>query len=106
MKALNGRKGLVLAAAVAVGMFVGLAGCQSTHDHDHDHNHNHSKHSHGSATGAKAYPLTTCIVSDEKLDKDAVAFVHNGQELKTCCSGCKEDFEKEPAKYLKKLAAK
>lgn len=87
---------------MALAGFVALTGCQSAHD-EHD-GHDHSKHSHGSAV--KPYPLTTCIVTDEKLDKDAVAFVHNGQELKICCEGCKEDFDKEPAKYLKKLAGK
>ena len=81
-----------------------LTGCQSTHD-EHD-GHDHSKHSHGSVSGAKAYPLTTCIVTDDALDKDAVVFVHQGQEVKICCEGCKEDFDKEPAKYLKKLAKK
>jgi YHS domain-containing protein len=104
MKSKNGSKGLVLTAALALAGFVALTGCQSTHD-DHT-GHDHSKHSHGSVSGAKAYPLTTCIVSDEKLDKDATTFVYQGQELKTCCEGCKEDFDKEPAKYLKKLAKK
>ena len=104
MKSMNGSKGLVLTAALALAGFVALTGCQSTHD-EHD-GHDHSKHSHGSVSGAKAYPLTTCIVTDEKLDKDATTFVYQGQEVKLCCDGCKEDFDKEPAKYLKKLAKK
>jgi YHS domain-containing protein len=58
------------------------------------------------APGVKPYPLKTCIVMDDELDKDATSFVYEGQELKICCDGCKEDFEKEPAKYLKKLAGK
>jgi YHS domain-containing protein len=56
---------------------------------------------------AKAYPLTTCIVTGEKLDADpgmkSYSFVHEGQEIKLCCKGCLKDFKKEPAKYLKKL---
>lgn len=56
--------------------------------------------------GVKPYPLKTCIVMDEKLDKDATSFVYQGQELKICCDGCKGDFEKDPATYLKKLAGK
>ncbi len=55
------------------------------------------------AAKPKPYPLNTCIVMDDKLDKDAFAFVHKGQEIKLCCEGCKEDFDKAPAKYLKKL---
>jgi hypothetical protein len=52
------------------------------------------------------YPLKTCPVSDEKLGGDMGApyvFVYQGQEIKLCCSGCKKDFLKEPAKYLKKI---
>lgn len=52
---------------------------------------------------AKAYPLTTCIVSDEKLDDDAVMKVYNGQEIKVCCKKCFKDFEKDQATYLKKI---
>lgn len=58
---------------------------------------------------AKAYPLDTCIVSDEKLGADAnmktFVFTHEGQEIKLCCKSCQKDFKKEPAKYLKKLEA-
>ena len=55
----------------------------------------------------KPYPLDTCIVSDEKLGADAsmkpFAFTHEGQEIKLCCKSCQKDFNKAPAKYLKKL---
>jgi len=60
------------------------------------------------AAAAKPYPLSTCIVTDEKLDADpamkSYTFVHEGQEVKLCCKGCLKDFNKAPAKYLKKLA--
>ena len=54
---------------------------------------------------AKAYPLTTCVVSGEKLGEmgDAFVFTHEGQEIKLCCKSCKKKFDKEPATYLKKL---
>ncbi|MFD0893927.1 hypothetical protein KBB96_10930 [Luteolibacter ambystomatis] len=58
---------------------------------------------------AKPYPLDTCIVSGEKLKeegKDPVTFVYKGQEIKLCCNDCREDFDKDPAKYLKKLEKK
>ena len=58
------------------------------------------------AAKAKPYPLKTCIVSDEPLGGDhgePYAFVHNGQEIKLCCKPCLKDFNREPAKYLKKL---
>ena len=56
----------------------------------------------------KPYPLDTCLVSGEKLDTDAkmkpYVFVHKGQEIKLCCKNCLKDFNKEPEKYIKKLA--
>ena len=56
---------------------------------------------------AKPYPLDKCIVSDEKLGADPAmktyAFTHEGQEIKLCCKSCQKDFNKNPAKYLKKL---
>lgn len=57
---------------------------------------------------AKPYKLDTCIVSDEKLGEmgDPVVFTHEGQEIKLCCKKCKPKFEKDPAKYLKKLEGK
>jgi len=62
----------------------------------------------------KPYPLTTCIVSDEKLGGDMgdpYVFTYKdkkkkddpGREVRLCCKSCLKDFEKEPAKYLKKL---
>ena len=64
----------------------------------------------GDANSAAAAPpkpdkLTTCPVSGEKLDSmgKPYVFVYQGQEVKLCCSGCKKDFDKDPAKYLKKI---
>ena len=51
--------------------------------------------------------MTTCPVSGDKLgemDKPYV-FVYQGQEVKLCCSGCKKDFDKDPAKYVAKIRA-
>lgn len=54
---------------------------------------------------AKPYSLDKCIVSDEKLGEmgKPFVFVHEGQEIKLCCKSCQKDFNKNPAKYLKKL---
>jgi len=61
------------------------------------------------STNAPAKPdrLTTCPVSGEKLGEmgDAYKFEYQGQEVKLCCSGCKKDFDKDPAKYVKKIQA-
>ena len=62
----------------------------------------------------KPYPLTTCIVSGEKLGGDMgdpYIFIYKdktkkddpGREVRLCCKSCLKDFNEEPAKYLKKL---
>lgn len=56
---------------------------------------------------ARPYPLKTCVVSGEEInekgDMKPYTFVHEGQEVKLCCKSCLKDFNKEPAKYLKKI---
>lgn len=56
----------------------------------------------------KPYPLKTCIVSDNDLDSmgEQASFVHEGQVIKVCCKPCIAKFEKNPAKYLRKLEGK
>lgn len=56
----------------------------------------------------KPYPLKTCIVSDNDLDSmgEQAEFVHEGQVIKVCCKSCIAKFQKNPAKYLKKLEGK
>lgn len=51
----------------------------------------------------KPYPLKVCLVEDDDLGNDPHVFVYQGQEIKLCCEGCKDDFDKNPKKYLKKL---
>ena len=53
----------------------------------------------------KPYPLKTCVVSGEKLGEMGEPYIYKYQdrELKFCCKGCVKDFNKEPAKYIKKL---
>jgi YHS domain-containing protein len=52
-----------------------------------------------------AYPLKTCVVSDEKLGEMGKPYVmkYKGREVQLCCSSCEKDFKKDPDKYLKKL---
>jgi hypothetical protein len=57
------------------------------------------------ATGTKAYPLKTCLVSGNTLGSmgDPVTKVFDGQEIKFCCKPCVKKFEANKAKYLTKL---
>ena len=56
-------------------------------------------------TPKKPYTLKTCPVSGEKLGEmgDGYTFVHEGREIKLCCKDCLKDFNKNPAKYIKKI---
>ena len=58
------------------------------------------------------YPLTTCVVSDEKLGGhgDYITYTHKeagkpDRAIRLCCDGCIDDFKKEPVKFLAKLDA-
>jgi hypothetical protein len=58
------------------------------------------------------YPLTTCVVSDEKLGGmgQPVEYVYKeagkpDRVVLLCCKDCVKDFEHEPAKYLAKVDA-
>jgi YHS domain-containing protein len=51
--------------------------------------------------------MTTCPVSGDKLGEMGKPYVleYKGQEVKLCCKSCKKDFDKDPAKYIKKIRA-
>lgn len=57
-----------------------------------------------------SYPLTTCVVTDEKLGEMGQPFEYVHREagkpdrtILLCCKHCVKDFKKDPAKYLKIL---
>jgi hypothetical protein len=61
-----------------------------------------------------AYPMDSCVVSDEKLEGGAMGkpqeYVYQvaGQPdrlVRFCCKDCVNDFKKDPAQYLKKIDA-
>jgi hypothetical protein len=61
---------------------------------------------------APAYPLTTCVVSDEPLGSMGEPFDYIHKEegkpdrlVKFCCKMCVRSFKKDPAKYLALLDA-
>jgi hypothetical protein len=57
------------------------------------------------AGAAKPYPLDTCVVSGEKLGEmgKPYVFTYEGREIKMCCKSCRKKFDKDPAKYIKKI---
>jgi YHS domain-containing protein len=59
------------------------------------------------SAGDPNYPLKVCVVSGEKLGSMGAPCIHNheGREVQFCCKNCLKDFNKEPEKYLAKIAA-
>ena len=51
--------------------------------------------------------MTTCPVSGDKLGEMGKPYVfeYKGREVKLCCPDCKKDFDKDPAKFMKKVEA-
>ena len=54
----------------------------------------------------KPYPLHTCLVCSMELASMGApyVFVYKGQEIKLCSKSEQATFDKEPQKYLKRLA--
>jgi YHS domain-containing protein len=57
------------------------------------------------AHAADSYPLTTCVVTGEKLGEmgPPVVINYKGTEVRFCCDSCPKKFYKDPEKYLAKL---
>ena len=57
-------------------------------------------------TPPKPYPLKTCLVCDMQLGDmgKPFVFVYKGQEIELCDKSEKPEFDKNPDKYMKKLA--
>jgi hypothetical protein len=54
----------------------------------------------------KPYPLDACLVCGMKFGAmgEPCVFVYKSQEIKVCDKSEKADFDKNPEKYMKKLA--
>ena len=61
---------------------------------------------HAKKEEAKLYPLKTCVVSGDKLGEMGKPYVlsKDGQEYQLCCKGCLDEFNKDSAKFAKKVA--
>ncbi|MFZ2277061.1 MAG: hypothetical protein WAW39_04640 [Prosthecobacter sp.] len=83
---------IIFAAFAAAFTLTVASSLRADDGHDHD----------------KPYKPGTCVVSGDKLGEmgKPVVFTYQGQEIKLCCKACRKDFDKDPAKYLKKLAGK
>ena len=46
-----------------------------------------------------------CPVTDEKIDPAVATTSYKGKTIAFCCADCVKDFNKDPAKYMKKVEA-
>jgi YHS domain-containing protein len=53
----------------------------------------------------KSYPLTQCVISEEKLGDHGkpVKVASDGTDVWLCCKSCIKDFNKAPANYVKRV---
>ncbi len=93
---------------VAIAFFLALAGygvAMEGHSHDKDHKKttDSKEISDKAKDSKKAYPLSTCVISGEKLGSmgEPVTYTYKGQEIKACCSMCINKIKENPEKYLK-----
>ncbi len=107
--------------AVALGLFV-AAPAFAQHDHGPAKAPANAKAGQLMAVGEKdaawaakeraSYPLDTCVASDEKLGSmgKSPEYIYRAtgkpdRLVVFCCSGCEDDFTKDPAKHLAKIDA-
>lgn len=85
----------LLTTALLISLAAGVLAVRAADKHDHQE------------AKANPYTLKTCVVSAEKLGEHGKPYVfsHAGQEIQLCCKDCRKDFDKDPGKYLKKIAA-
>ncbi len=104
------KQNIILTALVAITAFTAAPLVRA----DEGHQHHQTKEEPSKAKEepakpkVKPYTLDTCIVSGDKLGEmgKPVVFNYKDQEIKLCCKACRKDFDKDPAKFLKKLAPK
>ena len=83
---------LLLAGLLLVGLFV-LQGCKKSEP---------TTPTEPNEVVSAAIEQTTCPIMGNPINKD-IFIEHKGKKVYFCCAGCKEEFEKEPEKYIAKL---
>jgi hypothetical protein len=98
---------------IGAGLVLALASFVITASANEDHHKDGASSATSVSTEAVvAYPLTTCVVSGDKLEDGEmgppVNYVYKEEGkpdrlVRFCCKGCIKDFKKDPAKYLKMI---
>ncbi len=105
---------LVSAFALAAAHSGSALAQHGSHDHAPEGDRAHREASHEHASGEREhmkitepYPLATCPVSGQKLGAmgDPAIRVIDGREVRFCCEGCIEKFEKDTRASFEKIDA-
>jgi hypothetical protein len=101
------------ALLVAAGLLAGASAfAHNGEDHSKEKAPAEQTPSDSIAKAKAAYPLSTCVVSGDKLEGgdmgEAIDYVHKetgkpDRLVRLCCKKCIRDFKKDPAKYLKMI---
>ena len=83
---------LTLASLLVVGLIV-LNGCKKSEP---------TTPTEPNEVASAAIEQTTCPIMGRTINKD-IFTEYKGKKVYFCCAGCKEEFEKEPEKYIAKL---
>lgn len=83
---------LTLASLLVVGLIV-LNGCKKSEP---------TTPTGPNEVASAAIEQTTCPIMGKAINKD-IFTEYKGKKVYFCCAGCKEEFEKEPEKYIAKL---
>lgn len=80
----------------------------TSHDHDHAGHDAHATDNYGKdadTVSSDAYPLTTCVISGEKLGSHGKPFdlVIQGRTVRLCCESCVDEVKADPAVVFSKI---
>ena len=101
---------LFVAVVLSMGL-LGLNGCKKSEEPQSETTQamqSHQGHEHAAMTEetaketAAAVEQTTCPVMGGAINK-ALFVEYEGKKVYFCCTGCEEQFKKEPEKYIAKL---
>jgi YHS domain-containing protein len=99
-------KTLLSVSILAIAAVIVLNGCEKQEPDHSEHEHPAMTEKMPAEETASAAEETieqkTCPIMGNPINKD-VFVEYEGKKVYFCCPSCKEDFEKDPEKYISKL---
>lgn len=100
----NHLKVWTLVCLLALALPAATAGAHGDEDHSKD-SAKASESTEALEFTGDPYPLSFCVVTGDELDAmgGPVPHVHEDRHLQFCCDSCKEEFVKNPGKWIEKI---